>query len=70
MPYPTLPGRKFEYDVGGGSVYYGNDTNEITTALTTEQMAELNNIDNATIVMQRSVYSSTCIFTVWIFLPE
>ena len=70
MPYPTLPGRKFEYDVGGGSVYYGNDTNEITTALTTEQMAELNNIDNATIVMQKSAYSTTGILTVWVFLPE
>ena len=52
MPYPTLPGRKFEYDIGGGSVYYGNDINDITTALTTEQMAELNNVDNARIVMQ------------------
>ena len=29
MPYPTLPGRRFEYDAGGGSVYYGNDINEI-----------------------------------------
>ena len=27
MPYPTLPGRKFEYDVGGGSVYVGVKTN-------------------------------------------
>ena len=70
MPYPTLPGRKFEYDVGGGSVYYGNDVNEITTALTTERMAELNNIDNVNIVMQKSVYSTTCVLTVWVFLPE
>jgi hypothetical protein len=70
MPYPTLPGRKFDYDVGGGSVYYGNDVNEITTALTTERMAELNNIDNVNIVMQKSVYSTTGILTVWVFLPE
>ena len=70
MPYPTLPGRKFEYDVGGGSVYYGNDTNEITTALTTERMTELNNIDNVNVVMQKSVYSTTCVLTVWVFLPE
>ena len=70
MPYPTLPGRKFEYDVGGGSVYYGNDTNEITTVLTTERMAELNNIDNVNIVMQKSVYSTTGVLTVWVFLPE
>ena len=70
MPYPTLPGRKFEYDIGGGSVYYGNDTNEITTALTTEQMAELNNIDNTRIVMQKSAYNAAAVLTVWVFLPE
>ena len=70
MPYPTLPGRKFEYDVGGGSVYYGNDTNEITTALTTEQMAELNNIDNTRIVMQKIAYNAAAVLTVWVFLPE
>ena len=51
MPYPTLPGRRFEYDVGGGFVYYGNDTNEITTALTTEQMTQLNGIENSSIVI-------------------
>ena len=33
MPYPTLPGRRFEYDVGGGSVYYGNDINDTTSPL-------------------------------------
>ena len=70
MPYPTLPGRKFEYDIGGGSVYYGNDINDITTALTTEQMAELNNVDNARIVMQKNVYNTTAVLTVWVFLPE
>ena len=70
MPYPTLPGRRFEYDVGGGSVYFGNDINEITTALTTEQMAELNNTDNTNIVMQKNVYNATALLTVWVFLPE
>ena len=70
MPYPTLPGRKLEYDIGGGSVYYGNDINDITTALTTEQMAELNNVDNARIVMQKNVYNTTAVLTVWVFLPE
>ena len=70
MPYPTLPGRKFEYDVGGGSVYYGNDINDVTTALTTEQMSELNNIDNTNIVMQKSIYNAEGVLTVWIFLPE
>ena len=70
MPYPTLPGRRFEYDVGGGSVYYGNDINEITTALTTEQMAELNNIDHTNLVVQKNVYNATALLTVWVFLPE
>ena len=70
MPYPTLPGRRFEYDAGGGSVYYGNDINEITMALTTEQMAELNNTDNTNIVIQKNVYNTTALLTVWVFLPE
>ena len=70
MPYPTLPGRRFEYDVGGASIYYGNDINELTTTLTTEQMAELNNIDNTNIVMQKNVYNTTALLTVWVFLPE
>lgn len=70
MPYPTLPGRKFEYDVGGGSVYHGNDTNDITTALTTEQMALLNGTGNTSSVITKDVYMSVSIKTVWVFLPE
>ena len=70
MPYPTLPGRRFEYDVGGGSVYYGNDINDITTALTTEQMAQLNGIGNTSIVISKEVYHSETVRTVWVFLPE
>ena len=70
MPYPTLPGRKFEYDVGGGSVYYGNDINDITTALTTEQMALLNGIGNTSIVISKDLYITEAIRTVWVFLPE
>ena len=70
MPYPTLPGRRFEYDVGGASIYYGNDINEITAALTTAQMTELNNIDHATIVMQKNVFNTAALLTVWVFLPE
>ena len=70
MPYPTLPGRRFEYDVGGGSVYYGNDTNNITTALTSEQMALLNGIGNSSAVISRDVYMIEVIRTIWVFLPE
>ncbi len=70
MPYPTLPGRRFEYDVGGGSVYYGNDTNEITTALTTEQMTQLNGIENSSIVISKDNYNTEAVRTVWVFLPE
>ena len=69
MPYPTLPGRKFEYDVGGGSVYHGNDINDITTALTTEQMAALNGTGNVNVVISATGWHSA-IKTVWIFLPE
>ena len=70
MPYPTLPGRRFEYDVGGGSVYFGNDINDITTALTTEQMTQLNGIGNTSIVISKEVYHSETVRTVWVFLPE
>ncbi len=70
MPYPTLPGRRFEYDVGGGSVYYGNDTNNITTALTSEQMALLNGNGNSSAVISRDVYMIEVIRTIWVFLPE
>ena len=70
MPYPTLPGRRFEYDVGGASVYYGNDINDITTPLTSEQMALLNGIGNTTAVISRDVYMAEVIRTVWVFLPE
>ena len=70
MPYPTLPGRRFEYDVGGGSVYYGNDINGITTALTTEQMAQLNGIGNTSIVISKEVYNTEAVRTLWVFLPE
>ena len=70
MPYPTLPGRRFEYDVGGGSVYYGNDINDITTVLTSEQMALLNGIGNTSAVISREVTQAEVIRTVWMFLPE
>jgi len=70
MPYPTLPGRRFEYDVGGGSVYYGNDINGITTALTTEQMAQLNGTGNTSIVISKEAYDAEAVRTVWVFLPE
>ena len=70
MPYPTLPGRRFEYDVGGGSVYFGNDVNDITTPLTSEQMALLNGIGNTSAVISRDVTLSEVIRTVWVFLPE
>ena len=70
MPYPTLPGRRFEYDVGGASIYYGNDVNDITTPLTSEQMALLNGIGNTSAVISRDVTLSEVIRTVWVFLPE
>ena len=70
MSYPTLPGRRFEYDVGGGSVYYGNEINEITTALTTEQMALLNGIGNTNTVLSKDVCMGEALKTVWVFLPE
>ncbi|KGP76514.1 hypothetical protein JT05_04345 [Desulfosporosinus sp. Tol-M] len=70
MPYPTLPGRKFEYDVGGGSVYSGNDINDITTALTTEQMARLNGIDNTNPLITFDGWYEGKVRTIWFFLPE
>ena len=75
MPYPTLPGRKFEYDVGGGSVYVGVKTNgspsEAMYALTSEQMAVLNGIENLSAVISKSAgYSQAKEVIAWVFLPE
>ena len=70
MPYPVLPGRRFEYDIGGGSVYYGNDINDVTTALTTEQMAKLNGIEHTSKVISVGGKSANFYRTVWVFLPE
>lgn len=70
MPYPTIPGRKFEYDIGGGSVYYGKHIGDITTALTTEQMLSLNGTGNVNPVISGDLYNEPFEMTVWIFLPE
>ena len=70
MPYPTLPGRKFEYDVGGGSVYYGNSPTDITAPITTEQMAKLNGIGNTSAVLSTNVWAGNGSRTLWVFLPE
>ena len=32
MAYPTVPGRKFAYDVGGGSVYRGTSIIDMASA--------------------------------------
>lgn len=70
MPYPTLPGRKFEYDIGGGSVYYGKHIGDVTTALTTEQMFSLNGTGNVDPIIAADLYNEPLETTVWIFLPE
>ena len=75
MPYPTLPGRRFEYDIGGGSVYFGVKTNGTTSeamvALTSEQMAGLNGIQKVSPVISIAAgFAQTKEITVWVFLPE
>jgi len=70
MPYPTLPGRRFEYDIGGGSVYYGNDINDITTILSPELMNRLNGTGNTSRVLNIEVGNDAALKTIWIFLPE
>ena len=75
MPYPTLPGRRFEYDIGGGSVYVGVKTNGTTSeamvALTSEQMAGLNGIQKVSPVISIAAgFAQTKEITVWVFLPE
>jgi len=71
MPYPTIPGRKFNYDVGGGSVYRGSSPTDLSSALSTDQMSKLNgfsNSSNAAIVA--SNYSSGVRLVLWVFLPH
>lgn len=70
MPYPVLPGRRFEYDIGGGSVYYGNDINDITTAMTSDQMNRLNGTGNTSRILDIETYNVEALQTIWIFLPE
>jgi len=70
MPYPTLPGRRFEYDIGGGSVYYGNDINDITTILSPELMNRLNSENNSATVLYGETGNTMTVKTVWVFLPE
>lgn len=70
MPYPTLPGRRFEYDIGGGSVYYGNDINDITTILSPELMNRLNSENNSATVLYGDTGNTMTVKTVWVFLPE
>lgn len=69
MPYPILPGRRFEYDIGGGSIYWGNDINDITNAMTSDQMSRLNCVNN-TIPVLSFEYNATVARTIWVFLPE
>jgi len=70
MPYPTLPGRRFEYDIGGGSVYYGNDINDITTILSLELMNRLNSENNSATVLYVETGNVGIVRTLWVFLPE
>ena len=70
MPYPTLPGRRFEYDIGGSSVYYGNDINDITTILTPELISRLNSENNSATVLYAVAGNTYTVRTVWFFLPE
>ena len=57
MLYPTLPGRQFSYDVGGGSVYYAYSVNGTLTPLTTAQMTTLNSTNNKTPVLSRESFN-------------
>lgn len=71
MPYPTLPGRKFNYDVGGGSVYWSFGSTGALTLLTTEQMTKLNSENNSSAAISKvASYSEGSLFTLYLFLPE
>jgi hypothetical protein len=70
MPYPTLPGRRFEYDIGGGSVYTGNDIGDITTILSQELTTKLNSENNSAAVLAGETVNTKTLKTVWLFLPE
>lgn len=70
MPYPTIPGRKYNYDVGGCSVYIGNSATDMTGPMTTEQMTRLNGTNNKDNVISVQQYNTQTQRVVWIFFPE
>jgi len=71
MAYPTVPGRKFAYDVGGGSVYRGTSIVDMASALNTDMMSMLNGISNSTYAVYQTYNSNYGIkLVLWIFLPH
>jgi len=71
MAYPTVPGRKFSYDVGGGSVYRGTSIVDMASALSTDEMSKLNGLSNSTYAVNQTYNSNYGIkLVLWIFLPH
>ena len=70
MPYPTIPGRKFEYDIAGGSAYLGVKVGDIVRPLTTEELTRFNGTSNSKVIHENSEVWTRPEVTFWIFLPE
>ncbi len=71
MAYPTVPGRKFAYDVGGGSVYRGTSIDDMVSALSMDEMSKLNDISNSTYAVYQTYNSNYGIkLVLWVFLPH
>jgi hypothetical protein len=70
MAYATIPGRRFEYDIGGGSAYQGTDIDVITGALTSVQLGYLNGESKQNKVISISPAADPKTRVLWIFLPE
>lgn len=71
MAYPTVPGRKFNFDVGGGSVYRGTSIVDMVSALNTDAMSKLcatSNSNPAVFVAYDT--NSPLQVVLWVFFPE
>jgi hypothetical protein len=71
MAYPTVPGRKFAFDVGGGSVYRGTSNLSLASALNSDEMSKLNGISNTTYaVYQPHATNYGVKLVLWVFFPH
>jgi len=71
MPYPTLPGRRLEYDIGGFSVYVGGNNNDIEGPLSEANISKFNSLNNSSALYTYGNNGNAVFQRVfWIFMPS